>query len=108
MFSSQERAEQSAAGSSLNWSMQVIEVVGTHNSPASAERLRALGAKPVMLDLLDAGAVRQAVLESEPEAIVHEATALANAKFSRNFDKTGARDQRAANDGHRSAAGGRA
>ena len=30
------------------------EVVGTHNSPASAERLRALGAKPVMLDLLDA------------------------------------------------------
>ncbi|MGZ4416054.1 MAG: NAD-dependent epimerase/dehydratase family protein [Gaiellaceae bacterium] len=67
------------------------EVVGTHNSPASAERLRALGAKPVMLDLLDALAVRKAVLESEPEAIVHEATALANAKFSRNFDKTGAR-----------------
>ncbi len=80
------------------------EVVGTHNSPASAERLRALGAKPVMLDLLDAGAVRKAVLESEPEAIVHEATALANAKFSRNFDKTGAPHQRAADDGHRSAA----
>ena len=67
------------------------EVVGTHNSPASAERLRGLGAKPVMLDLLDARAVRKAVLESGPEAIVHEATALANAKFSRNFDKTGAR-----------------
>jgi nucleoside-diphosphate-sugar epimerase len=27
------------------------------------------------------------VLEHEPEAIVHEATALANAKFGRNFDK---------------------
>ena len=67
------------------------EVVGTHNSPASAELLRALGATPVLLDLLDAGAVREAVLKSEPEAIVHEATALANAKFSRNFDKTGAR-----------------
>ena len=40
-----------------------------------------------MLDLLDAGAVRKAVLENEPEAIVHEATALANAKFGRNFDK---------------------
>jgi nucleoside-diphosphate-sugar epimerase len=66
------------------------EVVGTHNSPASAELLRTLGAKPVLLDLLDARAVRKAVLESEPEAIVHEATALANAKFSRNFDKTGA------------------
>jgi 2-alkyl-3-oxoalkanoate reductase len=67
------------------------EVIGTHNSPASAELLRTLGARPVMLDLLDARAVRKAVLESEPEAIVHEATALANAKFSRNFDKTGAR-----------------
>ena len=67
------------------------EVVGTHNSPANAERLRALGAKPVRLDLLDARAVRKAVLENEPEAIVHEATALANVKFSRNFDKNGAR-----------------
>jgi 2-alkyl-3-oxoalkanoate reductase len=66
------------------------EVVGTHHSPARAELLQALGAKPVMLDLLDAQAVRTAVLEHQPEAIVHEATALANAKFSRNFDKTGA------------------
>jgi 2-alkyl-3-oxoalkanoate reductase len=67
------------------------EVIGTHNSLASAELLRTLGARPVMLDLLDARAVRKAVLESEPEAIVHEATALANAKFGRNLDKTGAR-----------------
>jgi nucleoside-diphosphate-sugar epimerase len=64
------------------------EVVGTHHSPASAELLRTLGAKPVMLDLLDAGAVRTAMLESEPDAIVHQATALANAKFSRNLDRT--------------------
>ena len=67
------------------------EVVGAHHSPASADRLGALGAKPVLLDLLDPRAVRKAVRESEPEAIVHEATALANVKFSRNFDKTGAR-----------------
>src|ERR671934_1968085 len=52
------------------------EVIGTHNSPTSAELLRRLGAKPVMLDLLDARAVRKAVLENEPDAIVHEATAL--------------------------------
>ena len=63
------------------------EVIGTHNSPASAELLRTLGAKPVMLDILDARAVRKAVLENEAEAIVHEATALANAKWGRNFDK---------------------
>jgi nucleoside-diphosphate-sugar epimerase len=63
------------------------DVIGTHNSPASAELLRTLGAKPVLLDLLDARAVRKAVLENEPEAIVHQATALANAKWGRNFDK---------------------
>ena len=63
------------------------DVIGIHHSPASAELLRTLGAKPVMLDLLDAGAVREAVLESAPEAIVHQATALANATWGRNFDK---------------------
>ncbi len=62
------------------------DVIGTHNSPGRAELLRALGSKPVLVDLLDADAVRKAVLENEPEAIVHEATALANAKFGRNFD----------------------
>ena len=44
-----------------------------------------------MLDLLDARAVRKAVLDNEPETIVHQATALANAKFGRNLDKTLAR-----------------
>jgi nucleoside-diphosphate-sugar epimerase len=63
------------------------DVTGTHNSPASAELVRTIGATPVMVDLRDPRAVRTAVLESEPEAIVHQATALANAKFSRNIDK---------------------
>jgi 2-alkyl-3-oxoalkanoate reductase len=63
------------------------EVVGTHASPANAELLRTLGAKPVQLDLLDRQAVREAVLESEPEAVVHEATALGKATWGRNFDK---------------------
>jgi len=62
-------------------------VVGSHQSPASAELLRRLGATPVLLDLLDTRAVRTAVLEAEPDAIVHEATALADAKWGRNFDK---------------------
>jgi 2-alkyl-3-oxoalkanoate reductase len=63
------------------------DVIGTHNSPAGAELLRTLGAKPVRLDLRDAGAVRKAVLENEADAIVHEATALANAKWGRSFDR---------------------
>jgi len=64
------------------------EVIGTHNSPASAQLLRVLGAEPVRLDLLDANAVRAAVLNSRPDAIVHQATALANVKFGRSLDKT--------------------
>ena len=62
------------------------EVVGTVRSPGNAERVRALGAEPVVLDLLDRRAVRKAVLEAQPEAIVHEATALADATWGRNFD----------------------
>ncbi|HEX6332068.1 MAG TPA: NAD-dependent epimerase/dehydratase family protein, partial [Actinomycetota bacterium] len=57
------------------------EVIGAHNSPASAELLRVLGARPVQVELLDGGAVRTALLEARPEAIIHQATALANAKF---------------------------
>ena len=64
------------------------EVIGTHNSPASAQLLSVLGAEPVSVDLLDARAVRKAVLDSRPDAIVHQATALANVKFGRNLDKT--------------------
>jgi nucleoside-diphosphate-sugar epimerase len=67
------------------------DVVGTHNRPAGAGLLRRLGATPVRLDLLDAGAVRRAVLEAEPEAIVHEATAFADVTFGRNMDKSTAR-----------------
>jgi len=67
------------------------EVIGTHTSPSSGERIRALGAKPLPLDLLDARAVRMAVLEVAPDAIVHQATALAHVKFSRNLDKVTAK-----------------
>src|SRR5919108_4079749 len=63
------------------------EVIGTHNTPANAELLRGLGAKALRVDLLDTRAVREAVLESKPDAIVHEATALANLKWSRKFDE---------------------
>ncbi len=64
------------------------EVIGTHHSPARAQLLQALGAEPVRLDLLDAPAVRTAVLGSRPDAIVHQATALADITFGRSLDKT--------------------
>ena len=64
------------------------QVVGTHMSPASAELVRTLGAEPVALDLLDTGAVRKAVLDARPDAIIHEVTALSGAKYGRNLNKT--------------------
>ena len=74
-------------------------MIGTSSSPGSAERLRALGAKPIKLDLLDARAVRKAVLERAPDAIVHEATALANVTLLRNFDKAFAQTNRLRTEG---------
>jgi nucleoside-diphosphate-sugar epimerase len=69
-------------------------VIGTHRSPTGGERIRALGAEPVALDVLDARAVRQAVLEAAPDAIVHQATALTGVRFSRNLDRTFAETNR--------------
>jgi nucleoside-diphosphate-sugar epimerase len=65
------------------------EVIGTfRSSPEKAEDLRALGAEVIALDLLDKPAVRKAVLDTRPDAIVHEATALADARFGRSLDRT--------------------
>jgi 2-alkyl-3-oxoalkanoate reductase len=64
------------------------EVIGTSRSPENAERIRALGAEPIVLDLLDPRAVRKAVLEAQPDAIVNQATALANVRFSKDLDKS--------------------
>jgi nucleoside-diphosphate-sugar epimerase len=75
------------------------EVIGTSRSPGSAERLWALGAEPIMVDLLDARAVRKAVLETEPDAIVHQATALADVRFSKNLDRTFAQTNRLRREG---------
>ena len=63
------------------------EVIGTYRMPGNADRVRELGARPVQLDLLDPSAVRQTVLAAEPDAIVHEATALADVNFSRRLDR---------------------
>jgi nucleoside-diphosphate-sugar epimerase len=64
------------------------EVIGTFTSPGGEERVRGVGASPVALDLLDARAVRAAVLAASPDAIVHQATALSGARFSRRLDRT--------------------
>jgi 2-alkyl-3-oxoalkanoate reductase len=75
------------------------EVVGTYRTPGKDDVLRALGAEPVALDLLDREAVLAAVRAAAPDAIVHEATALAGQTFSRNFDRTFAATNRLRQEG---------
>jgi nucleoside-diphosphate-sugar epimerase len=75
------------------------EVIGTSTSPAGAHRVRALGAEAITLDLLDPRAVRDAVYEAAPDAIVHQATALANVKFSRKLDRSLAQTNRLRTEG---------
>jgi nucleoside-diphosphate-sugar epimerase len=67
---------------------QQHEVIGTYITPDNEERLRTWGATPVRLDLLDAEAVRNAVLDAQPDAIVHQATALADLKDFKHFDRS--------------------
>jgi nucleoside-diphosphate-sugar epimerase len=64
------------------------DVIGASRSPEKEARLRALGAEPVVLDLLDPAAVHAAVLDARPDAIVHEATALAGSIDMRRFDRS--------------------
>ncbi|MGH2881522.1 MAG: NAD-dependent epimerase/dehydratase family protein, partial [Solirubrobacteraceae bacterium] len=64
------------------------EVTGTSRSPGKAARLRALGAEPVVLDALDAKAVREAVGAARPEAIIYQATALAGVSDFKHFDRS--------------------
>ena len=64
------------------------DVIGTSTSTGSAEQVRALGAEAIVLDLLDPCAVHEAVREAQPDAIVHQATALANVRFTRKLDES--------------------
>jgi nucleoside-diphosphate-sugar epimerase len=76
------------------------DVIGTFRSSAEkAAQLRALGAEAIALDLLDVRAVRKAVLDAKPDAIIHEATALAGGGFSRKLDKTFAQTNRLRTEG---------
>jgi nucleoside-diphosphate-sugar epimerase len=75
------------------------EVIGTSRSAAKAERLRALGAEPVVLDALDAGAVRGAVAAARPGAIIYQATALTGLSDFKHFDRSFAPTNRLRTDG---------
>ena len=74
---------------------QVIASVRSEGAGAPAaraahgkvERLRALGAEAVVVDLFDDESVRAAVGAARPDAIIHQATALAGASDYKHFDR---------------------
>ncbi|MGH3082962.1 MAG: NAD-dependent epimerase/dehydratase family protein [Gaiellaceae bacterium] len=73
---------------------QGYEVIGTATSLGRAKRISALGAEAIVLDLLDRRAVREAVRTAELDAIVHQATALADMSDFKRFDRSFAKTNR--------------
>jgi nucleoside-diphosphate-sugar epimerase len=64
------------------------EVVGTTRSEAKTPMIEGAGARAAIVDVLDPDALGQAVSEAQPDAIVHQATALSGAMDLRHFDRT--------------------
>jgi nucleoside-diphosphate-sugar epimerase len=62
------------------------QVTGMTRSAAKAGALRAAGADPAIADGLDRDAVRAAVTEARPDAVVHQLTGLAGTSDLRDFD----------------------
>jgi 2-alkyl-3-oxoalkanoate reductase len=67
-------------------------VTALTRSPEKADTIRALGAEPAVADALDRAAIVEAVRAAEPEAVVHQLTAIParlNArKMARDFELT--------------------
>jgi nucleoside-diphosphate-sugar epimerase len=76
------------------------QVVATTTSERKLAALRELGAEAVVLDVLDRNAVMAAVMRSDPDVVIHQATALSNLGDSfRNLDKTFAHTNRLRTEG---------
>jgi nucleoside-diphosphate-sugar epimerase len=63
-------------------------VTATTTSPAKLPLLERLGAQGVVVDGLDGGAVGEAVATAEPDAIVHQMTALGGGLDPKHFDRS--------------------
>ena len=75
------------------------DVWGTTRSESRAALVSDLGARPVVLDALDADAVGEAVSAVEPDVIVHQLTALSGALDLRRFERTFAQTNRLRTEG---------
>ncbi|WP_433332814.1 NAD-dependent epimerase/dehydratase family protein [Spirillospora sp. CA-294931] len=60
------------------------EVIGTTRRAERAQSIADQGATPLVVDVLDAPALRAAVTETRPDAIIHQLTDLAGSDFAAN------------------------
>jgi nucleoside-diphosphate-sugar epimerase len=74
-------------------------VTAMSRHPDPADGLRTLGAEPVCADGLDRDAVVHAVMRAEPDAVIHEMTALSGTTSLRHFDAGFAGTNRLRTDG---------
>lgn len=77
------------------------DVVGMTRTQRGAETVRALGATAVVGDGLDRDGVMRTVVESAPEVVVHQMTALSSGPNIRRFDDTFAATNRLRTEGTR-------
>jgi nucleoside-diphosphate-sugar epimerase len=73
---------------------QHIDIVGTTRTPAKGRALNTLGAKPVVVDVFDADAIRNAVEAAEPDIVVHQLTDLTAAPGSPDYQAALERNSR--------------
>jgi nucleoside-diphosphate-sugar epimerase len=77
------------------------QVTGMTRSPGKVEELRALGAEPVLADALDAEAVGAALRDAQPDAVIHQLTALPQRIDPRKIERDFALHDRLRDEGTR-------
>jgi nucleoside-diphosphate-sugar epimerase len=70
------------------------EVTGTTRSSSKVRMLRGLGVAPVVVDVLDAAALAQAVAKVRPDVVIHQLTDLASAPGTPGYPAAQAANRR--------------
>jgi nucleoside-diphosphate-sugar epimerase len=77
------------------------QVTGMIRSPQRIDALRAIGAEPAIADALDAEAVRSAMSDARPDAVVHELTSIPRRIDPRKLERDFALNDRLRSEGTR-------
>jgi 2-alkyl-3-oxoalkanoate reductase len=77
------------------------EVTGTTRKEDSASLIRDLGAEPVIVDMFDPDAVKQAVAAAQPEVVIHQLTSIPQAMNPKRIAEEFATNNRLRREGTR-------